>query len=150
MSIMVKSASRYLVLIALGAIGCVVVAIVCLLRSGASSRGEDAEAMEVRRTEFDAAMEKRRAVRFSLAEERRKINERMKEMVDAARAALPEGASDAEIKAKLEENPEWNSLYKRAEDLGRALADARGKTMEVLREYKDVASPRHSGNEALK
>jgi hypothetical protein len=66
------------------------------------------------------------------------------------RSSLPKGATDAEIKAKLEKDVEWISLYKRAEDLGRALADARGKTMEVMREYKDVASPRPPKQKALK
>jgi hypothetical protein len=138
------------VLIALGAISCVVVAIVLMSRGCAVLGPSEEVKLEQRRTEFKEAMEKRRAVRMSLVKERRKINERMKAMVDAVRASLPKGATDAEIKAKLEKDVEWISLYKRAEDLGRALADARGKTMEVMREYKDVASPRQLGNKALK
>jgi hypothetical protein len=138
------------VLIALGAISCVVVAIVLMSRGCAVLGPSEEVKLEQRRTEFKEAMEKRRAVRMSLVKERRKINERMKAMVDAVRASLPKGATDAEIKAKLEKDVEWISLYKRAEDLGRALADARGKTMEVMREYKDVASPRPPEQKALK
>lgn len=137
-------------LIALGAISCVVVAIVMMLRGCAVFSPSEEAKTEQRRVEYKEAMAKRRAVRMSLAEERRKINERMKEMVEKVRSSLPKGATDAEIKAKLEKDVEWISLYKRAEDLGRALADARGKTMEVMREYKDVASPRPPEQKALK
>ena len=55
-----------------------------------------------------------------------------------------------EIKKHLEKNPEWVSLYKKAEDLGRALADARGKTMKIMREYKDVATAQPSEKSDLK
>lgn len=143
---MMRSTSRYLVLAVLGAVGCVVAAIFFLSRGGADlTRSEEAR-LEERRGEFDAAMDAHRAKRMSLAKERAALNERMKAMVDATRESLGALASDEEIKKKLEENPEWKSLYKRAEDLGTALVDARGERMKVLRQYKDVASPRHSGN----
>jgi hypothetical protein len=145
-----KSASRYLVLIALVAISSVVVFMLCRVKNEAAKAASSAQSYEERKSQFDVAMKERREERLALARKREKINEELKKMVDAARAELGAKATDEEVKKHLEKNPEWVSLYKKAEDLGRALADARGKTMKVMREYKDVATAQPSQKSDLK
>ncbi len=145
-----KSTGRYLVLIALVAISCVVVAMLWRVKSQASDSVRRQQAVEERKARFDALMKERREERLTLARMRAKMNEELKKMVDAARAEMGAKATDEEIKKHLEKNPEWVSLYKKAEDLGRALADARGKTMKIMREYKDVATAQPSEESDLK
>ena len=145
-----KSTGRYLVLIALVAISCVVVAMLWRVKSQASDSVRRQQAVEERKARFDALMKERREERLTLARMRAKMNEELKKMVDAARAEMGAKATDEEIKKHLEKNPEWVSLYKKAEDLGRALADARGKTMKIMREYKDVATAQPSEKSDLK
>ena len=150
MSVNMKSTGRYLVLIALVAISCVVVAMLWRVKSQASDSVRRQQAVEERKARFDALMKERREERLTLARMRAKMNEELKKMVDAARAEMGAKATDEEIKKHLEKNPEWVSLYKKAEDLGRALADARGKTMKIMREYKDVATAQPSEKSDLK
>ena len=145
-----KSTGRYLVLIALVAISCVVVAMLWRVKSQVSDTVRRQQAVEERKARFDALMKERREERLTLARMRAKMNEELKKMVDAARAEMGAKATDEEIKKHLEKNPEWVSLYKKAEDLGRALADARGKTMKIMREYKDVATAQPSEKSDLK
>lgn len=145
-----KSTGRYLVLIALVAISCVVVAMLWRVKSEASDSVRRQQAVEERKARFDVLMKERREERLTLARMRAKMNEELKKMVDAARAEMGAKATDEEIKKHLEKNPEWVSLYKKAEDLGRALADARGKTMKIMREYKDVATAQPSEKSDLK
>ena len=145
-----KSTGRYLVLIALVAISCVVVAMLWRVKSEASDTVRRQQSVEERKARFDALMKERREERLTLARMRAKMNEELKKMVDAARAEMGAKATDEEIKKHLEKNPEWVSLYKKAEDLGRALADARGKTMKIMREYKDVATAQPSEKSDLK
>lgn len=145
-----KSTGRYLVLIALVAISCVVVAMLLRVKSEASHTVRRQQAVEERKARFDALMKERREERLTLARMRAKMNEELKKMVDAARAEMGAKATDEEIKKHLEKNPEWVSLYKKAEDLGRALADARGKTMKIMREYKDVSTAQPSEKSDLK
>lgn len=145
-----KSTGRYLVLIALVAISCVVVAMLWRVKSEASDSVRRQQAVEERKARFDVLMKERREERLTLARMRARMNEELKKMVDAARAEMGAKATDEEIKKHLEKNPEWVSLYKKAEDLGRALADARGKTMKIMREYKDVATAQPSEKSDLK
>ena len=145
-----KSTGRYLVLIALVAISCVVVEMLWRVKSEASHTVRRQQAVEERKARFDVLMKERREERLTLARMRAKMNEELKKMVDAARAEMGAKATDEEIKKHLEKNPEWVSLYKKAEDLGRALADARGKTMKIMREYKDVATAQPSEKSDLK
>ena len=145
-----KSTGRYLVLIALGAISCVVVEMLWRVKSQASDSVRRQQSVEERKARFDVLMKERREERLTLARMRAKMNEELKKMVDAARAEMGAKATDEEIKKHLEKNPEWVSLYKKAEDLGRALADARGKTMKIMREYKDVATAQPSEKSDLK
>ena len=150
MSVNMKSTGRYLVLIALVAISCVVVAMLWRVKSQASDFVRRQQSVEERKARFDVLMKERREERLTLARMRAKMNEELKKMVDAARAEMGAKATDEEIKKHLEKNPEWVSLYKKAEDLGRALADARGKTMKIMREYKDVATAQPSEKSDLK
>ena len=150
MSVNMKSTGRYLVLIALVAISCVVVAMLWRVKSQVSDTVRRQQSVEERKARFDALMKERREERLTLARMRAKMNEELKKMVDAARAEMGAKATDEEIKKHLEKNPEWVSLYKKAEDLGRALADARGKTMKIMREYKDVATAQPSEKSDLK
>ncbi len=145
-----KSTGRYLVLIALVAISCVVVEMLWRVKSQASDSVRRQQSVEERKARFDVLMKERREERLTLARMRAKMNEELKKMVDAARAEMGAKATDEEIKKHLEKNPEWVSLYKKAEDLGRALADARGKTMKIMREYKDVATAQPSEKSDLK
>ena len=145
-----KSTGRYLVLIALVAISCVVVEMLWRVKSQVSDTVRRQQAVEERKARFDALMKERREERLTLARMRAKMNEELKKMVDAARAEMGAKATDEEIKKHLEKNPEWVSLYKKAEDLGRALADARGKTMKIMREYKDVSTAQPSEKSDLK
>lgn len=145
-----KSTGRYLVLIALVAISCVVVGMLWRVKSEASDSVRRQQAVEERKARFDVLMKERREERLTLARMRAKMNEELKKMVDAARAEMGAKATDEEIKKHLEKNPEWVSLYKKAEDLGRALADARGKTMKIMREYKDVSTAQPSEKSDLK
>ena len=145
-----KSTGRYLVLIALVAISCVVVAMLWRVKSEASDSVRRQQAVEERKARFDVLMKERREERLTLARMRARMNEELKKMVDAARAEMGAKATDEEIKKHLEKNPEWGSLYKKAEDLGRALADARGKTMKIMREYKDVSTAQPSEKSDLK
>ena len=145
-----KSTGRYLVLIALVAISCVVVEMLWRVKSEASHTVRRQQAVEERKARFDVLMKERREERLTLARMRAKMNEELKKMVDAARAEMGAKATDEEIKKHLEKNPEWVSLYKKAEDLGRALADARGKTMKIMREYKDVSTAQPSEKSDLK
>ena len=150
MSVNMKSTGRYLVLIALVAISCVVVAMLWRVKSQVSDTVRRQQSVEERKARFDVLMKERREERLTLARMRAKMNEELKKMVDAARAEMGAKATDEEIKKHLEKNPEWVSLYKKAEDLGRALADARGKTMKIMREYKDVATAQPSEKSDLK
>lgn len=71
-----------------------------------------------------ATLEKLRGERTELAGVRQKIVAQMKAMVDAKRAAM-KGADDAAVKAALEKDAEWVSLYKRCEDLNAAIDEKR-------------------------
>ena len=150
MSVNMKSTGRYLVLIALVAISCVVVEMLWRVKSQVSDTVRRQQSVEERKARFDVLMKERREERLTLARMRAKMNEELKKMVDAARAEMGAKATDEEIKKHLEKNPEWVSLYKKAEGLGRALADARGKTMKIMREYKDVATAQPSEKSDLK
>ena len=77
-------------------------------------------------------LETLRGERTELAGMRQKIVAQMKAMVDAKRAAM-KGADDAAVKAALEKDAEWVSLYKRCEDLNTALGERHQKALDALR-----------------
>ena len=141
---MTKNTSRYLVPIVLGAVGVGVVCLLCFRGwdKGGEPDGAAAQAAlaEARRAEFADKLRERRERRVEIARTRHAVADQMKAMVDAMRAKMP-GADDEAVKAALEKEAEWMSLYRRIVDLEAANADNRRRTAEVLREYKDVAAP---------
>ena len=138
---MTKNTSRYLVPIALGAVG---IAAVCLLflRGGGEpdAPGPRAPTPAERRAEFADKMRERYESRVEIARTRHALADQMKAKVDAMRAKMP-GADDDAVLAALEKEAEWGSLRRRIVDLEAANADNRRRTAEVLREYRDVAAP---------
>lgn len=135
-----KNTSRYLVPIVLGAVGVGVVCLLCFRGCGKGGEPDNAAAQAARKAELDAKMRESYERRIEIAQVRGVIVEQMRKMVDAMREKMP-GASDDEVLAALEKEPEWRSLRRRIVDLETANADNRRRTGEVLREYKDVAVP---------
>lgn len=82
---------------------------------------------------FLKALADRRADRRDLLARRAKLVAEMKARVDAMRAQKPE-ATDAEVKAALEKDPEWVSLSNRVVDLNTVLEENRRRTTEIVRE----------------
>ena len=141
---MTKNTSRYLVPIALGAVGVGVVCLLCLRGCGSGGRlgtaGPRAASPAERRAEFADKMRERYESRVEIARIRHALADQMKAKVDAIRAKMP-GADDDAVLAALEKEAEWGSLRRRIVDLEAANADNRRRTAEVLREYRDVAAP---------
>ena len=137
---MMKNTSRYLVPIVLGAVGVGMVCLLCFRGCGKGGEPDNAAAQAARKAELDAKMRESYERRTEIARTRHELVEQMKAMVDAMRAKMP-GADDEAVKAALEKEAEWMSLYRRIVDLEAANADNRRRTAEVLREYKDVAAP---------
>lgn len=73
-----------------------------------------------------------RLSRQELVQARAKIVAKMKAMVDAKKAEL-KTSDEALVKAALEKDPEWNSLYRRCEDANVAIAEQRKKTFGTVR-----------------
>ena len=64
---------------------------------------------------------------------RTKLVREMEKMIEAKKAEMPD-ASEAELKAALEKNPEWQSLYKRVADLTTAMEECGRRTDAIIRE----------------
>ena len=142
---MMKNTSRYLVPIVLGAVGLVVVVFICFRGcsrgpSPAEEAAAKAAALEARKAEFKEKMGETQKRRMEIKQVRDTVTEQMKKMVDAMREKMP-GASNDEVLAALEKEPEWRSLRRRIVDLETASADNRRRTAAVVREYKDVSAP---------
>ena len=141
---MTKNTSRYLVPIVLGAVGIAVVCLLCFRGCGnggePDNTAEPSASPAERRAEFADKMRERYESRVEIARTRHALADQMKAKVDAMRAKMP-GADDEAVKAALEKEAEWMSLYRRIVDLEAANADNRRRTAEVLREYRDVAAP---------
>lgn len=71
--------------------------------------------------------------RASMAGARAKLLGEMRKRLDAARAAKP-GASEAELKAELERDPEFASLQQRVIDLGKAIDENRRRATKLVGE----------------
>lgn len=69
--------------------------------------------------------------RNGLAKARGELAAQMEKMVDAMKAKMP-NADDATVKAALEKDPEWNSLYKRIVDANTALEENRKETTAIV------------------
>ncbi len=134
---MMKCASSYLVPCAFGVAGLV---LLCLVGCGERAASEPAaeaspktaaqHRMEdpVYRKQLDGQL----AARNELASVRGRLVAQMEAMVAAARKAQP-GADDAAIKAALEKDPAWRSLYARVLDVNAALEDNRKQSQEIVR-----------------
>jgi len=81
------------------------------------------------RAKLDASVKERKA----LTGTRVKLVEQMKAKVDEAKRRL--GTSDEKlVKAELEKDPEWKSLYARCEEATTALREQSRKTQATVRE----------------
>lgn len=87
---------------------------------------------------FRTNLVERREAREALQVIHAKLARQMKALVDAKLKALkierPTEADLARVKAELEKDPEWNSLYKRCEDAAQAIKENRRAAMGVVRE----------------
>jgi hypothetical protein len=82
---------------------------------------------------FREKLAERGSSRRALAKSRSTVVARMVEMIEAKKKEL--GTSDeAVLKAALEKDPEWRSLYARCVDANTALAENGRETMKVVRE----------------
>lgn len=82
---------------------------------------------------FRAALAERRGVRNELAKSRAIVVERMTAMIEAKKAELR--TDDLEkVRAELEKDPEWKSLYERCVDANQAIEEQRKKTLGLVRE----------------
>ena len=115
--------SRFLVPFALGVMGLGV-----LLLAGCGEGSPQAGEASAPVAEVSPAtmqkLETLRGERVELAGLRQRVVAQMKAMVDAKRAAM-KGADDAAVKAALEKDAEWVSLYKRWQDLNAAIGEKR-------------------------
>lgn len=75
----------------------------------------------------------RRAERGELQMARHAVVEKMKAMVDAKKKELGAGADDAAVRAALEKDPEWNSLYQRCLDANAAIGENLKKAQSAVR-----------------
>ena len=141
-----KSTGRYLVLIALVAISCVVVAMLLRVKSEVSHTVRRQQAVEERKARFDALMKERREERLTLARMRAKMNEELKKMVDAARAEMGAKATDEEIKKHLNESlclnlRDGGNMGVLSEESKKEISEKTKKAMadpETYKKYRDA------------
>lgn len=89
---------------------------------------------------FRTALKEERHHRAQLAAQRARILKKMQEMSLATVAKMP-NATEAEIVAELEKNPEWNSLKARVEDLVRAHEESHATSLETVRKRLVTEQP---------
>lgn len=131
--------SKNLVAIAVAAIVCLVVVFYgCSRKNGPAPEGENKPAAEgdvVSRLEdpqYRAALDERLDAQKELTKLRYRLVTEMQNKIAAAKERLAT-EDEAVLKAELEKDPEWNSLYKRVEDLNTALEDERKRAEAVVR-----------------
>lgn len=133
---MVKRASSYLVPFTLGATGLVLLCLVgCEGRRDSAPAGASPQTAAAHRMEdpvYRRQLDDQIAERNRLSAIRGCLVERMEAMIEAQRQALP-AADDAAVKAALEKDPEWRSLYARVVDVNAALEDNHKKSLQVVR-----------------
>ena len=83
--------------------------------------------------EFRKALDELAERRKELAKTRNRLVAEMRTKIDAVRARLGEGATDAAIKLELEKDEAWNALFKKVKDVNTAFDDIRQKTVDVTR-----------------
>lgn len=86
---------------------------------------------------FRTNLTARREAREALAAVHAKLARQMKAMVDAKLRELkvgdkPSEADLARVKAELEKDPEWNSLYARCKDAAQAIKENRRDAMRLV------------------
>lgn len=131
--------SKNLVAVAVAAIVCLVVVFYgCSRKNGPAPEGENKPAAEgevVSRLEdpqYRAALDERLDAQKELTKLRYRLVTEMQAKIAAAKERLAT-EDEAVLKAELEKDPEWNSLYKRVEDLNTALEDERKRAEAVVR-----------------
>jgi hypothetical protein len=81
---------------------------------------------------FRQDLAERRRERTELARVRNRLTAQMKAMVDKVKAEL-KTEDPAAVKAVLEKDPQWRSLYQRCADLNTAIAEKRRDAREAVR-----------------
>ena len=126
-----SSTGRFLVPAALGAAG---FAVLFLAGGGKDEAPVDASspASYMKDTAFRGKLDELRAEQRDLLRARERVVAEMKAKVDAAKSRLK---TDDEklVKAELEKDPEWQSLYKRCVDANTALDEQRRRTLGEVR-----------------
>ena len=133
---MMKRASSYLVPFTLGATGLVLLCLVgCDGRKDSAPANASPAAVESRMADpvYRQNLEDQLAERNQLSAIRGRLVEKMEAMIEAQRKSLPM-ADDAALKAALEKDPEWRSLYAKVVDVNVALEDNRKKSLQVVRD----------------
>ena len=127
---MKSSTGRFLVPAVLGAAGLSVLFLAGCGKSEAPDPSSPASYMKD--TAFRGKLDELRAEQRDLLRARERVVAEMKAKVDAAKARLK---TDDEklVKAELEKDPEWQSLYKRCVDANTALDEQRRKTLGEVR-----------------
>ena len=125
-----RSASKCFVPIAFGAMGVLAFIFAGCERHEAPS----AQAPEsyMKDPVFRSALKEKRVERNSLAKVRDTLVEKMTAMIEAKKAELK--TDDLEkVKAELEKDLEWKSLYQRCLDVNQAIEDNQKKTMGIVK-----------------
>lgn len=131
-----KRASSYLVPFTLSATGLVLLCLVgCDGQKDSAPANASPAAAESRMADpvYRQHLEDQLAERNQLSAIRGRLVEKMEAMIEAQRKALPT-ADDAALKAALEKDPEWRSLYAKVVDVNAALEDNRKKSLQVVRD----------------
>ncbi len=130
---------------------------VCGCERDAVAPKGSAETNAVRRAkdpEYQKALKDVQTRRRDIAKERTKVLDEMRELAEKVRAALPKGATDAQVRAELEGNPqkypEWQDLVRRLREVEakakKDLSDARAMVRErILREQADLDRQKKRG-----
>lgn len=82
---------------------------------------------------FRQALKEKRDERVELANARDIVVKKMTAMIEAKKAELKTDDL-AKVKAALEKDPEWQSLYKRCLDANQAIKEKRRESMSMVRE----------------
>lgn len=109
-----------------------------------AAEGDDTSLIRMDDPNYLAALDERVEARKVLTRQRQRLVDQMNAKVAAAKERLAT-EDEAAIKAELEKDPEWNSLYKRVEDMNTALDDERKRVEAVVRNRILADMQRESG-----
>lgn len=82
---------------------------------------------------FREKLASERHQREAILAQRMKLVRELEVKAKAMQEKMP-GASEVEVVAELEKDPEWNSLVKRVEDLATASDESRAQSLKIVRE----------------